>query len=97
MEPQDMVEAAVGEPTEPLPAADTTLISPQVSFEPQVTVGKTQIRFAEDILVPAPTKPGAKSKVKKKKQAWDKAKAEDGVKLKKRRLESEIPVDDEEY
>ena len=58
-------------------------------------VEKPQIRFAEDIMVSTPAKPEAKSR-KKKKGAHIKGSAEDGIKLRKRRRELEIPVGDEE-
>ncbi len=104
-EPQDMIEPGaepaaepLGELAESLPATETTFIPPQVPFEPQETIAeKTEIRFAEDILVPAAPKPEAKPGKKKKKRTWDKGKAEDGIKLRKRHIESEIFVDDEEY
>jgi len=104
-EPQDMIEPeaeptaeSLGEPAESLTATETTFIPPQVPFEPQeATAEKTEIRFAEDILVPAAPKPEAKPGKKKKKRTWDKGKAEDGIKLRKRRIESDIFVDDEEY
>ena len=68
-----------------------------VSFEAQATPEKTQIRFAEDILTPAPTKPEAKSRKRKRKGTQVKRVAEDGIKLKKPRREIEIPLDEEEY
>ena len=64
-------------------------------FEPQLTAEKPRLRFAEDISVSIPAKVETKPK-KKRKVTHDKS-AEDGIKLKKRRRESEIPVDDEEY
>jgi len=68
-----------------------------VSFESQAPAEKIQIRFAEDILTPAPTKPEAKSRKRKRKDTQVKRGAEDGIKLKKPRREIEIPLDDEEY
>ncbi len=90
------VEADTGETTEPLSVIDTTLIPPEVSFQPPVTAEKVQVRFAEDILVSVPTKPGAKPKEKKKKRVQGREKGEDGIRLKKQRSESEISLDDEE-
>ena len=81
-------EEAVGETAEPLPAIETVL--------PQVTAEKSQIRFAEDILVSVPTKPGPKQREKKKKRAQSKDMGEDGIRLRKKRLETEI-YDAEEY
>jgi len=68
-----------------------------VSFEPEATSEETQIRFAEDVLVSAPTKPEAKSKKRKRKGTQVKDSAEGGVRLRKPRREPEIPPDDEEY
>jgi N utilization substance protein A len=80
---------------EPLPAVDTTFIPPGVPFKPQVTVGKPKIRFAEDILISAPTKPEAKSKKRKKKGTQGREGAEDGIRLKRTRRVPEV-ADDEE-
>ena len=77
----------VKEEIEPLP----------VALEPEVTPEKTQVRFAEDIWVSAPTKPEVKSKKRKRKSTQVKESAEGGVRLKKLRREPEIPVDEEEY
>ena len=81
---------------EPLPPLDTEFIPPQVSLEPEVAKEKTKVRFAEDILVPGPTKPVPKSR-KKKKGAPVRAETGEGIKRKKRHRESEIPLDEEEY
>jgi len=88
-------EEPVGEAAIPLPPLDTTFVPPLVSFEPQPTIDKTQVRFAEDILGPA--KPGAKSKKRKKKGTPGKESAEDGIKLRKVRRVSEVAMDDDEY
>ncbi len=79
---------------EPL-SLDTTLVPPKTLLEPQATLEAPQIRFAEDVLRPGPTKVVAKSR-KKKKEARDRG-AEDGVKLRKRRQRSEIFDEEEEY
>ncbi len=81
---------------EPLPALDTTLISPPASFEPPAVVKKPGLRFAEDILVHAPTKPQAKSKKKRKKGVPDRESDEDGGGVRKLRRELEIPIDEDE-
>jgi len=62
-------------------------------------VEKPRLRFAEDILVPVPAKPEAKSKKRKKKDNQGKKSADDGIRLRKLRRESEIDTDigDEEY
>ncbi len=90
-------EAPAGEAAEPLPAPDTTFAPSGVPFEPQVTVDKPKLRFAEDILVSAPTKPAAKSRKKKKKGAQGRESAEDGIRLRKMRRLPEIGGEDEEY
>jgi len=92
---EPVLEPVGAEEVEPLPALDTTPTPTLVSFEPQPTAEKAQLRFAEDISGPMPTKVEAKPK-KKRKGTQDRT-AEDGVKLKKRRRTQEIPVDDEEY
>jgi len=68
-----------------------------VSFEPDGTAEEPQIRFAEDILVSAPPKPEAKPKKRKRKGTQVRESAEDGIRLRKSRRESEVPLDDEEY
>lgn len=90
-------EKEATEPTEPLPTAEEVFAQPPVFFGPKLTEEKTELRFAEDILVPRPTKPGDKAKEKKKKGAYSKESAEDGIRLKKRRQESEFLDEDEEY
>jgi len=60
--------------------------------------GKTEIRFAEDILPPATPKPQAKTQQKKKKKdVHGKVSAEDGIKLKKKKRGYNMYQDDEEY
>jgi N utilization substance protein A len=86
---ESTVEAA-----EPLPALEA------VPFEPlksQAAIEKPQLRFAEDILVSVPTKPEAKSKKRKKKSNQGKKGADDGIRLRKLRRESDIDIGDEEY
>jgi len=68
-----------------------------VSVEAQATPKKIQIRFAEDILVSAPTKPDVKSRKQKRKGTRVKRVAEDSTKFKKPRREIDIPLDEEEY
>lgn len=87
---------SVEEAAEPLPALEEVPFEPP---EPQAAIEKPQIRFAEDILVSVPAKPEAKSKKRKKKGTQGKKTADDGIRLKKLRRESEIDVDigDEEY
>ena len=86
--PEEATEVVekVEEAVEPLP----------VSFEPGVTPEKTQLRFAEDIWTSAPTKPETKPRKRKRKATQVRDSAEDGIKLKKPRRESEIPLDEED-
>ncbi|MFC2022366.1 transcription termination factor NusA [Chloroflexota bacterium] len=88
---------ASAEEAEPLPALDTEFISAPASFESPVAAGKPKLRFAEDILVPGPTKPQAKSKKRKKKERQVGDREEDGVGGRKSRREPEISTDDEEF
>ena len=93
----DILEPALksAEASEPLSTLDTALVSPPASFEPSI-VEKPQLRFAEDILVSAPTKPQAKSKKKKKKGSQDREREEEKVRGRRPRRELELPIDDEE-
>jgi len=86
------------ETIEPAPVIDITPISPEVPLEPQPITAKPQIRFAEDVLVPQPTKPGAKPRKKKKKGTPVDESAMDGIKLRKQRRMPEIAMEDvDEY
>lgn len=78
-------------------AVDTTFAPSGVPFEPQVMVDKPELRFAEDILVSKPTKPGAKSRKRKKKDTQGKESAEDGIRLRKTRRLPEVTEEGEEY
>ena len=91
-------EAPVREPAlvSAQPTEEAAFVSPPTPLEQQVTEKKPQLRFAEDILVPAPIKPEAKSRKKKKKGTQGKGGAEDGIRLKKLRRESRVSADDEE-
>lgn len=92
---EEVGEEEVGEPLEPVGVE-----VPSLTSEPKVAAEKAKIRFAEEIMIPQPIKPGAKSKKKKKKGAPGKESAEDGIKIKKlRRMPGTIEVngEDEEY
>jgi N utilization substance protein A len=86
------------EEAELLPALETELVSPLRSFEP-VAAGKSQLRFAEDILVTAPTKLQSKSKKKKKKGAQGKDSEEERIKGRRpqRGRGTDVDGDEEEY
>jgi len=79
---------------EPATVLDTTLIPPEPFLEPQATGEKARLRFAEDVLASGPTKSVAKSRKKKKKGAYERS-ADDGVRIKKQRRETEILDEDE--
>ncbi len=87
------------ETAEPLPARDSTFVPRGVPFKPKEEERKSGIRFAEDILTARPVKPDTKPKKKKKKKGSEgKESAVDGIKLKKVRRGSQLPVsEDEEY
>ncbi|MFC1915168.1 transcription termination factor NusA [Chloroflexota bacterium] len=87
----------VTKPSEPLPTAEEAFAQPPVFSEPKSTKDKSELRFAEDILVPSPAKPTDKPKKKKKKGVYGKESTEDGIRLKKRRRDSEFVDEDEEY
>ena len=92
---EEVGEEEVGEPLEPIGAE-----VPSLTSEPKVAAEKAKIRFAEEIMIPQPIKPGAKSKKKKKKGAPGKGSAEDGIKIKKLRRTPgtiELNGEDEEY
>ena len=97
--PAEAAEVAeTAEAAEPLPPPDTTVVPQGVPFEPKAAEKKSELRFAEDILKVAPAKPEAKAKKRKKKGTAGKESAEDGIKLKKVRRGTEVPVEeDEEY
>jgi len=91
-------EAPAEEAVKPSPAKGEELAQPVFS-EPQLPKEKPQLRFAEDILATKPTKPSAaKPKKKKKKGAYSKEGAEDGIRIKKARRGPEaIGEEDEDY
>jgi hypothetical protein len=70
---------------------------PPVFFQPQVTEEKTEIRFAEDIRGPKPDKSGDKAKKKKKKVASTREGADDGIRIKRKRQDTDISDEDEQY
>jgi N utilization substance protein A len=90
------VEKETTEPAAPLPSAEEVFAAPPVFFEPKVAAEKAEVRFAEDILGPRPVKPDT-AKKKKKKGAYVKEGAEDGIRIKKRRRDADLLVEDEEF
>jgi len=86
------------EAAEPLPSLDNAFGAPSAAVEAPVAAEKPQIRFAEDIMVRAPTKPQAKSKKRKKKGTQDKERDEEGTGGRRpRREERTSGTDDEDY
>ncbi len=83
------------EEAEPLPALDTELVSPLPSLEP-VAARKSQLRFAEDILVTAPTKLQSKSKKKKKKGTQSKDAEEERIRGRRPHRGRGTDIEDEE-
>jgi N utilization substance protein A len=89
-------EAKAKAETKPV-VAEAELAAPETVLKPPVGVRAgakaPKLRFAEDVMQTAPTKPVAKSKRKKKET---RERGEDGVKLKKRRQKAEIFDEEEE-
>jgi len=85
--------AKAEEIAEPLPPI------PEEPIVPPPVVAKPRLRFAEDLLAPAPVKKSsAKPEKKRKKGARERRGDEDGIRLRKsRRLEDISTGDDEEY
>ncbi|MDD3678456.1 MAG: transcription termination factor NusA [Dehalococcoidales bacterium] len=92
--PEEKQEEEVIEESEP----DEVSIEPVFVASRSEPRGKTEIRFAEDILPPPAPKPQAKTQQKKKKKdVRGKVSAEDGIKLKKKKRGYNMYQDDEEY
>jgi N utilization substance protein A len=91
-----VAEEETVEEAEAVPVGEEVLVPPIVLEQPEA-VGKTQLRFAEDIMVPRRTRTDTKpSKSKKKKKgAFTRDTGEDGIKSRKGRRDFEV-VDDEE-
>ena len=99
-EPEMVEEAAPAEEVkeaEPVPSLEAAFIPPEVAFATKEKKEKGPIRFAEEIMVSAPPKPGAKQRKKKKKEVHGKEREKEGVKLKKGHREVEVPEEEEEY
>jgi len=80
-------------------AVETELVAPETILKPPVGVKAgakaPKLRFAEDVMQTAPTKPVAAKSKRKKKETRERG--EDGVKLKKRRQKAEVFDEEEEY
>ncbi len=101
---EEEVSATSDELAEVIEDAEPSLVSAQAisgttetmpSLATQKIAVKKEIRFAEEIVSPAPPKPQTKAK-KRKKSARGKGAAEDGIRLKKKRREVESYKDGEE-
>ena len=95
---EEAVEVAeeVKKEVESLPDLVTEFVPQAVSSGPQGTGDKPLLRFAEDIMPFKPGQPGVKTKKKKKKSAYEREDATEGVKLRKGRRDLEITGDDED-
>jgi len=93
----EILKEETAKPAEPLPTVEEVFAQPPVFFKPAATEEKTELRFAEDLMVSRPAKTEDKSKKKKKKGTPGRESAEDGVRLKKRRRERESLDESEEY
>jgi N utilization substance protein A len=93
-EPELVPEEAEAEPA----ALETELAPPETILKPPVGVKAgakaPKLRFAEDVMQTAPTKPVAKARRKKKDT---RERGEDGIKVKKRRQKEEFFDEEEEY
>lgn len=92
-----VIEAAVAEVAEPVPAPAETPGPPPVFFEPKVVEEKPQLRFAEDTLVHRPDKVETKKKKKEKKKGSVREGADDGIRVKKQRQALDTLGEEEEY
>lgn len=92
-----VIEAAVAEVAEPIPAPAEIPGPPPVFFEPKVVEEKPQLRFAEDTLVHRPDKVETKKKKKEKKKGSVREGADDGIRVKKRRQALDTLGKEEEY
>ena len=86
---------------EAVPVLETELASPETVLKPPVEVGAeaspSKLRFAEDVLGPAPPRSASKSRKKKKKGGAERS-ADDGAKGKRQRRERGVyDVEGEEY
>ncbi len=94
------VEVLPEEKTEAVPVVEEEYVPPQAFFKPKVEEDKSQLRFAEDIIITRAPKPVSKSGKVKKKKKGDHAKEGigDGSKVRKKRQEpGTAGEEDEEY
>ena len=89
-------KAPADEAAEPLPALDSASIPQEISFQQPTAAEKPQLKFAEEILVAGPSKPGIKSRKKKKKSARGKERDEDSIRGTKPRRAIDF-VEEDEY
>jgi len=97
-EPELALEEAEAEAEAEPTTVETELVPPETILKQPVGVKAEakapKLRFAEDVMQTAPTKPVAKSRRKKKET---RERGEDGIKVKKRRQKAEIFDEEEEY
>jgi N utilization substance protein A len=98
-EPAVEEEKAEVEEAEGAPVGEEVLVPPSIVLEQPEAAGKSQLRFAEDIMVPRRTRTDSKaSKTKKKKKGgYTRDTSEDGVKSRKGRRDFEIGDEEEEF
>jgi len=89
-------EAVEEEAAEPLPSLETVFAPEKISLEPEVVEVKPKIRFAEEIMVSVPAKPGVKVRKKKKKDIHGRERDLEGARFKKARQELEFSEKDED-
>ena len=92
-EAPEPAEVLAEEAVKPAPAPKEEPAPPPVFFTPRLAEEKPQLRFAEDTMAPRAPKPESKTKKKKRKSTRGKESAEDGIRLKKVRLLTEITTD----
>jgi N utilization substance protein A len=91
---EEPVSASAEVTAEPEAPLDTELVLPKALLESQAKSETPQLRFAEDVLAFAPTKPVAKSK-RRKKDTRERG-VDDGARGRKRRQKPEVPDEEEE-
>jgi N utilization substance protein A len=96
-EPVEEAAAEQAEQPEPALTVEEAFAEPPVFFQPPATEEKAGLRFAEDIMGPKPEKPGDKAKKKKKKAAPAREGAEDGIRIRRKRRDTDISDEDEEF
>jgi N utilization substance protein A len=103
LEPVELVEEVSEEEPEEVEeegeelVAEEALIPPQIIFETPTADEKPQLRFAEDIMAPKPTKAKIAKSKKKKRGAYRRDTSEDGIRTKKSRQDISYEEEEEYY